>query len=507
MRINRRGARAPLVVPRSLICAAATLVTCVLLLLATKPAQAYPWMIRHGYTNCAGCHTDPSGGELLTLYGHAISYEALSTKWGGSPKSAAREERRVARAIAQAASGKAARPAAEGDEEEGEEEEAGEDAVSAETPAEPAEAAAATDAADAAEAAEEQSAETSEPVTEEPSPFDGMNPLTGPLFGLLPPSEALLLGGSVRLATIHRPDASSDKTSFFPMQIDLYGQARIGAHLRLSASLGVAKVPVGSPHARPAQVTSNQGEGYNAISRTHWVGWDFGAGAHLLRAGRIHLPFGIRMSEHVMWVRENTRTDRDSDQQHGVALHMSFESMRFELMAIAGNYQVNPDKFRERGYSGFLEYTLDPMAVVGISSLVTRAAEDRILPDGKAVIRQAHGVFARTAPSESVSVLIEANALLRSRTSAGYVGFVQLDVEPFQGFHLMGTGELRDQGRVPGRPCVDALTCPSRTEGQGLPEPGAWLSFQWFFLPHFDFRFDAILRNDKQLLGQLHVYL
>ena len=28
----------------------------------SSSARAYPWMIRHGYTGCTPCHTDPSGG-------------------------------------------------------------------------------------------------------------------------------------------------------------------------------------------------------------------------------------------------------------------------------------------------------------------------------------------------------------------------------------------------------------------------------------------------------------
>jgi hypothetical protein len=82
------------------------------LLLLSQRADAYPWMIKHGYTNCSGCHADPSGGELLTIYGHAISWEALSTKWGGRPAEARAEERRVARAISRAAHAKAAKKVA-----------------------------------------------------------------------------------------------------------------------------------------------------------------------------------------------------------------------------------------------------------------------------------------------------------------------------------------------------------------------------------------------------------
>src|SRR5687768_6787022 len=47
-------------------------------------AQAYTWMVKHGYANCGACHADPSGGELLTVYGRAMSEAFLSSKFGGS---------------------------------------------------------------------------------------------------------------------------------------------------------------------------------------------------------------------------------------------------------------------------------------------------------------------------------------------------------------------------------------------------------------------------------------
>ncbi len=45
-------------------------------------ANAYPWMIRHGYTNCSACHVDPSGFGLLTEYGRAQAQIVLPTLWG-----------------------------------------------------------------------------------------------------------------------------------------------------------------------------------------------------------------------------------------------------------------------------------------------------------------------------------------------------------------------------------------------------------------------------------------
>jgi hypothetical protein len=46
-------------------------------LLLSADAHAYPWMLRHGYTSCAGCHADPSGAGPLTQYGRMIADSVL----------------------------------------------------------------------------------------------------------------------------------------------------------------------------------------------------------------------------------------------------------------------------------------------------------------------------------------------------------------------------------------------------------------------------------------------
>src|SRR5690606_27784727 len=136
----------------------------------------------------------------------------------------------------------------------------------------------------------------------------------------------------------------------------------------------------GSPHARAAQVTHGQGDQYNLLSRTHWLGFDLGANdEYLLRLGRMNLPFGVRIPEHTMWAREATRTDRESDQQHGIALAYTGDTFRMEAMGIAGNFQINPDKYRERGYSLYFEYFPTPYVALGASSMLTFAQEDRLL--------------------------------------------------------------------------------------------------------------------------------
>src|ERR1022692_4426798 len=58
------------------------------LVTASSSARAYPWMIRHGYTGCTPCHTDPSGGAgALTEYGRAQSDLLLRMRYGKGSES------------------------------------------------------------------------------------------------------------------------------------------------------------------------------------------------------------------------------------------------------------------------------------------------------------------------------------------------------------------------------------------------------------------------------------
>lgn len=384
-------------------------------------AEAYPWMIKHGYFVCGTCHSDPAGGELLTAYGRVISESVLSSHFHES---------------------EAAPAAREGHE------------------------------------------------------------FFQPYFAAVRVPDALLIGGSVRFATLYR-DTPSERVRAFPMQLDGYGDYGLFAWLHFGGSLGLAKVPVGSPHARAAQLTTNQGDGYNLLSRTHYLRYEFGGGAHSLSLGRLNLPFGLRMSEHVMWVRSETATDRESDQQHGLALDLNFDTLRFGFMAIAGNYQLNPDKLRKRGYSAYLELSPWSGTALGASSLITHAGADALAPTSLTDTRQAHGLFGRSSLGREFVLMAEADLLLHTQHKPGYVGFVDLDFEAFRGFHLDAIAEVLDSGYSKtddGAP---------RVAGEGKPKLGTSLRAQWFFVSHFDVRLDAIRRQNEpfQLLGQVHVYL
>jgi len=281
---------------------------------------------------------------------------------------------------------------------------------------------------------------------------------------------------------------------YIQMEADLYAQVAV-SHFRANVSIGFLP----QSGAFPAAITNN--DNVNLISRQHWIGYEFGDQAFLLRAGRINVPFGLRIIEHTSFVRMATRTDINAYQQDGVALAYTGEKWRGELMAIVGNFQISPDAYHERGYSGYAELSLAHNAAVGVSSLLTYAKKDILLQVGD--LRQAHGLFARYVPIKSLVLLAEGDLLAQSPSGApayvGYAGFLQADIEFIQGVHLFPMVEILDE----------------RTNGSG-PSYGAWLSPDWFFAPHSDLRLDFYVRQEAELratttavgfLTMLHFYL
>lgn len=457
----------------------------------TEPAHAYGWMIRHGYGGCPTCHVDPSGGELLTLYGRMQGDILVRMHYGEASVTETKNEEfdDIFNSFDSDSSSSDSSSSDESSDGAGESSDEGAEA-GGEEPID----------LDADAAADDEKGGKGKNAGGKDASED---PHVGFLWGLVETPPNLLLGGSFRNMAIYSIGAD-DPFKFIPvMMADLFMHVRAD-NVRVGATAGIAKVKPGSPHARAAQVTHGQGDQYNMVSRTHWLGFDMGeADNYLLRFGRINLPFGVRVPEHTLWAREATRTDRESDQQHGVALAYSGETFRTEVMGIAGNFQINPDTYRERGYSLYFEYFPNPELAVGASSMVTYAAEDRLLLR-KDVVRQAHGGLARAKLLDWLSVLAEADVLLTTDTSMGYVGFAQFDAEVIQGLHLMATGEFLDQGFV-GPETPDHQP----SSGLGKPRFGVWGSIDWFFYNQFEFRLDLVQRQeaDTQILGQLHFYL
>ncbi len=322
-------------------------------------------------------------------------------------------------------------------------------------------------------------------------------PPVEPFFGLWKNPDWLLTGGSFRDGIFFmKAGAAPYSQQNILMQADL----RVGidaGRWRAAGTLGV--LPNGD---FPAAVVTSSG-GPSLVAREYWVGYTFENDAILLRAGRINVPYGIRSIEHTLFVRQATQTDINDTQEHGIALSLRWSGLRGELMAIAGNYQESPDAYRQRGYSGYLEWSPQGRYAFGVNSLVTYAKQDVSL--GVANLRQAHGLTVRASPVERLVLLGEADYVAEGLSGQphwnGLATMLQADFEPWQGLHFIGTGE---------------------TYGSGQPTTetswSVWGSVAWFFYSHVDVRFDYVHQSlstpppegripIETYLVQLHLFL
>ncbi|HVY31329.1 MAG TPA: hypothetical protein VHB79_32475 [Polyangiaceae bacterium] len=385
---------------------------CLAALTVSKPASAYPWMIRHHYTSCGACHYDPSGAGPITGYGRAVADSVI--RMGGES-----------------------------------EQTAGDLPASA-----------------------------------------------GFLFGAIKTPDWLDLGGDVRLMGLAQKARGVPLQSRLVwMQLDGSATINVGDFTALG-TLGY--MPEGALGAALTRGTDN-----NLVSRQHWIGYQLSSAAELtLRVGRMNLPFGIRSIEHTLWARKMTRTNINDTQQYGASLYVGVGNVRGEVMGIAGNLQLRPDRYRERGYSGYIEAeTLEGLSL-GVSSLVTHRSLDPVSLEE--TWRQVHGAFARWAtPYQPLVLMTEWDYTFESSRNSyykkGLVSYVQADWEPLQGMHFIATGEANKVG-VRDR----------------YWSYGGWLSYAWFFAPHCDLRLDGIYQSvgastgrsgQTTLLLQAHVFL
>jgi hypothetical protein len=316
------------------------------------------------------------------------------------------------------------------------------------------------------------------------------------LWGALPLPEWLDLGGTWRIMSMTQRFGDAPLThQFVYMQQDLNASINAG-HWVASGSLGYE--PKGGVYA-----ALTNGDEENLVSRYHWIGYRFDEeGTMLLRAGRMNLPFGIRDVFHTLTIRTATRTNIDDEQQHGVAFSYSGSNLRAEIMAILGNFQIRPDDYRERGYTGYVEWAPNTSIAAGLSSRIAHVSLDPL--SLTPMFRHAHGLFGRWAsPWKPLVMLGEVDYILDSPKnlphSAGTQAMLQFDIEPWQGIHYQLMGEA---GNFAPR-------------GYGSSYSG-WVSFDWFFFSHMDFRIDGVFQStggpgtrtsSQMLLAQYHLYL
>ena len=308
----------------------------------------------------------------------------------------------------------------------------------------------------------------------------------GFLFGAVKTPSWLELGGDLRVMSLSSKTRGTPLTNrFIWMQLDADATVSVSGFVA-SGTLGFA--PEGALGATLTRGTNN-----NLVSRQHWLGYQLPGDTELfLRVGRMNLPFGIRNVEHTFWARQLTRTSIDDQQQYGASVYFGAGKLRGELMGIAGNLQLRPDRYRERGYGAYLEFAATDGVSFGASSLITHRSLDTVTL--AETWRQAHGAFARWAtPYEPLVLLAEGDYVFESSKGSyykrGLVSYLQADWEPVQGMHFLATGEANKVG--------------VRERAWSY---GGWLSYAWYCAPHADVRLDGIYQSLGSSVGRDGVF-
>ena len=86
--------------------------------------------------------------------------------------------------------------------------------------------------------------------------------------------------------------------------------------------------------ARGALITSMPD--MNIVSREHWIGYDLND-KMLVRAGRIPLPYGLRVEEHTLLARQATQVNINDGQQLGAPI---FDIVRIDVPAAEGIVRI-----------------------------------------------------------------------------------------------------------------------------------------------------------------------
>jgi hypothetical protein len=135
----------------------------------------------------------------------------------------------------------------------------------------------------------------------------------------------------------------------------------------------------------------------SVFSREHWLMVRF-SDAMSLRAGRMVLPFGLRLPDHTQYVREDFGFDK-WDQSYAVEFDSASEQWMFSAAAFGGDLWLDPVPVQERGAVASLAFNVPSRASFGASVLGSTSEAKRSV---------ARSVFARWMPFNAVYLLGEA---------------------------------------------------------------------------------------------------
>jgi hypothetical protein len=119
------------------------------------------------------------------------------------------------------------------------------------------------------------------------------------LHGKVHLPSSLALGGDIRYAAVENAVGGQSAPEFatFPMQAELYARYALGeTGLSIYAAGGIRGATRDVNGSALSHVTS-------FISREHYIMWKKSATGYYARVGRFYAPYGLRLAEHIYFVR------------------------------------------------------------------------------------------------------------------------------------------------------------------------------------------------------------
>lgn len=190
------------------------------------------------------------------------------------------------------------------------------------------------------------------------------------LHGAAKIPSALALGGDLRGAVLAHDaqDPGGGTFAAFPMQMEIDGRLAVGGGVWFFGSVGLrAKVrsqdaPVPTQNYQPTSTS-------RFVSREHFVAFQPASVGFYARAGRFYAPFGLRLAEHITYVRRDLGFNQ-LEESYNLSAGYLQNAWEVHLTAFA------PDTLRhignrEKGFVGYFERRLlDEHAALGLQTRI-----------------------------------------------------------------------------------------------------------------------------------------
>lgn len=282
------------------------------------------------------------------------------------------------------------------------------------------------------------------------------------------------LDSRLMFLTVPRDVGAAPSPVFIPMLVEVGGVMAYGP--------GFAYATI---TAQPSSAASD-GRTYRGVSREHWLQYKL-SDAHGLRAGRMVLPFGLRIADHSQATREDFGFDK-YDQRYALEWDVYAEEFLFSAAAFGGSELASADEW---GGAASFTWLLPSRLAIGASVLGADAA---------AFNRIAGSLFARWRVIGSTYALAEVAAQQRAAKLGG-ARLVEAATLLRVGWFAMESLDLF--GQLGGRTITDAWETTKLRYMLGAD----WKVLPWVELsPAWVFEEDVESGPRHQALAQLHVF-